>query len=119
MNLGVKEADYEWLTEELCKIANTHCQGRVISVLEGGYRIQGGVVSAFGRSVAAHLRVMFRENKEGWSAEANQKELNHELKQRRLHKEARGGSSRRGARGGAREGGSGHPRRAAGDDGRR
>ena len=88
VNLGVKEADYEWLTEELCKIANTHCQGRVISVLEGGYRIQGGVVSAFGRSVAAHLRVMFRENKEGWSAEACQKELNYELKQRRLHKEA-------------------------------
>ena len=28
VNLGVKEADYEWLTEELCKIANTHCQGR-------------------------------------------------------------------------------------------
>ena len=88
VNLGVKEADYEWLTEELCKIANTHSQGRVISVLEGGYRIQGGVVSAFGRSVAAHLRVMFRENKEGWSAEACQKELDHELKQRRLQKEA-------------------------------
>jgi len=24
VNLGVKEADYEWLTEELCKIANTY-----------------------------------------------------------------------------------------------
>jgi hypothetical protein len=88
VNLGVKEADYEWLTEELCKIANTHSQGRVISVLEGGYRIQGGVVSAFGRSVAAHLRAMFRESKETWSAEACKKELDHELKQRRLHKEA-------------------------------
>ena len=33
VNLGVKEADYEWLTEELCKIANTHSQGRVISCL--------------------------------------------------------------------------------------
>ena len=88
VNLGVKEADYEWLTEELCKIANTHSQGRVISVLEGGYRIQGGVVSAFGRSVASHLRAMFRENKETWNAEACQKELDHELKQRRLQKEA-------------------------------
>ena len=74
VNLGVKEADYEWLTEELCKIANTHSQGRVISVLEGGYRIQGGVVSAFGRSVAAHLRVMFRENHEQWDPEAAKKE---------------------------------------------
>jgi len=88
VNLGVKEADYEWLTEELCKIANTCCQGRVISVLEGGYRIQGGVVSAFGRSVASHLRAMFRENREGWSAEQCQKELDIELKQRRLAKEA-------------------------------
>ena len=88
VNLGVKEADYEWLTEELCKIANTSCQGRIISVLEGGYRIQGGVVSAFGRSVAAHLRVMFRDNREGWNTEACQKELDLELKQRRLGKEA-------------------------------
>jgi len=32
VNLGVKEADYEWLTEELCKIANTSCQAG-----EGGY----------------------------------------------------------------------------------
>lgn len=88
VNLGVKEADYEWLTEELCKIANTHSQGRVISVLEGGYRIQGGVVSAFGRSVAAHLRAMFRENKETWSPEACQKELDLELKKRREQKEA-------------------------------
>ena len=33
-------------------------------MLEGGYRIQGGVVSAFGRSVQSHLRALFRENKE-------------------------------------------------------
>ena len=89
VNLGVKEADYEWLTEELCKIANTHSQGRVISVLEGGYRIQGGVVSAFGRSVAAHLRVMFRENHEQWDPEAAKKEQELDLRQRRLQKEAR------------------------------
>jgi hypothetical protein len=89
VNLGVKEADYEWLTEELCKIANTHSQGRVISVLEGGYRIQGGVVSAFGRSVAAHIRVMFRENHEQWNPESVQKEQELDLRQRRLQKEAR------------------------------
>jgi hypothetical protein len=29
-----------------------------VSVLEGGYRIQGGPVSAFGRSVAAHVRAL-------------------------------------------------------------
>jgi hypothetical protein len=32
------------------------CEGRVVSVLEGGYNINGGVVSAFARSVEAHVR---------------------------------------------------------------
>lgn len=32
------------------------CNGRVVSVLEGGYNINGGVVSAFARSVEAHVR---------------------------------------------------------------
>lgn len=32
------------------------CSGRVVSVLEGGYNINGGVVSAFARSVEAHVR---------------------------------------------------------------
>ena len=30
----------------------------MVSVLEGGYRIQGGIVSAFGRSVAGHVRAL-------------------------------------------------------------
>lgn len=49
------EEDYEWITRHLIRIANTFCHGRVVSVLEGGYRIQGGLVSAFARSVAAHV----------------------------------------------------------------
>ena len=40
------------------KVANKCCQGRLVSVLEGGYRIQGGIVSAFGRSVAGHVRAL-------------------------------------------------------------
>lgn len=39
-------------------MANKCCQGRLVSVLEGGYRIQGGIVSAFGRSVAGHVRAL-------------------------------------------------------------
>lgn len=46
------EADYEWLTRELRAIASRHCEGRIVSTLEGGYNL-----SALGRSVAAHLRV--------------------------------------------------------------
>lgn len=56
--VGLVEEDYEWITEQLVKIANTCCNGRVISVLEGGYRIHGGIVSPFARSVAAHVRAL-------------------------------------------------------------
>lgn len=54
--VGMVEEDYEWLTEQLVKIANTCCNGRIVSVLEGGYRIHGGIVSPFARSVACHVR---------------------------------------------------------------
>jgi acetoin utilization deacetylase AcuC-like enzyme len=52
-NLGLVEADYAWVTKELMKVADKHCQGRVISCLEGGY-----VLSPLARSVAAHVRVL-------------------------------------------------------------
>lgn len=54
--VGMVEDDYEWVTEQLVKIANTCCNGRIVSVLEGGYKIQGGVISPFARSVASHVR---------------------------------------------------------------
>ena len=40
------------------KVAIKCCEGRLVSVLEGGYRINGGIVSAFGRSVAGHVRAL-------------------------------------------------------------
>lgn len=43
---------------DVIQVANKCCQGRMVSVLEGGYRIQGGIVSAFGRSVAGHVRAL-------------------------------------------------------------
>ena len=52
----MQETDYEWLTEQVVEVANKHCQGRIVSCLEGGYRIHGNIVSAFARSVAAHVR---------------------------------------------------------------
>lgn len=54
--VGMVEDDYEWVTEQLVKIANTCCNGRIVSVLEGGYKIHGGIVSPFARSVASHVR---------------------------------------------------------------
>jgi acetoin utilization deacetylase AcuC-like enzyme len=52
---GVLETDYVWLTRALVGVANQVCQGRLVSVLEGGYRIEGRNVSAFARSVHDHV----------------------------------------------------------------
>jgi len=52
-NLGLVEADYEWVTKQLMAVANRHCHGRIISGLEGGY-----VLSPLARSVAAHVKVL-------------------------------------------------------------
>ena len=54
--VGMVEEDYEWVTDQLIKVANKCCNGRIISVLEGGYKIHGGIVSPFARSVASHVR---------------------------------------------------------------
>jgi acetoin utilization deacetylase AcuC-like enzyme len=51
--LGLVEADYEWITRRLKDLADRHCDGRIVSCLEGGYAL-----SALGRSVVAHLRVL-------------------------------------------------------------
>ena len=51
--LGLVEADYEWITLRVKDIARRHAKGRIVSCLEGGYSL-----SALARSVAAHLRVL-------------------------------------------------------------
>ena len=51
--LGLVEADYEWITRRLKDLADRHCGGRIVSCLEGGYAL-----SALGRSVVAHIRVL-------------------------------------------------------------
>ncbi|WP_284617438.1 histone deacetylase family protein [Aquabacterium humicola] len=51
--LGLVEADYSWITQRVKDIADRHAGGRIVSCLEGGYAL-----SALGRSVVAHLRVL-------------------------------------------------------------
>ncbi len=51
--LGLVEADYEWITLRIKAMAERHSKGRIVSCLEGGYNL-----SALARSVAAHLRVL-------------------------------------------------------------
>jgi acetoin utilization deacetylase AcuC-like enzyme len=51
--LGLVEADYTWITMQIKEIARKYAQGRIVSSLEGGYNL-----SALGRSVLAHIRVL-------------------------------------------------------------
>jgi acetoin utilization deacetylase AcuC-like enzyme len=52
-SLKLVEADYAWVTEVLVDVAERHAQGRIVSMLEGGYALQ-----ALGRSAAAHIKVL-------------------------------------------------------------
>ena len=51
--LRFSDADYAWVTEQVKAVAERHAGGRMVSMLEGGYAL-----SALGRSVVQHLRVM-------------------------------------------------------------
>lgn len=52
-SFGLIEADYAWITTELKQLAASSANGRIVSMLEGGYAL-----SALGRSVAAHLKAL-------------------------------------------------------------
>jgi len=51
--LALREADYEWVTEQLKHLAVKYSQGRIVSLLEGGYAL-----NALGRSAVAHIKVL-------------------------------------------------------------
>jgi acetoin utilization deacetylase AcuC-like enzyme len=51
--MALIEEDYAWLTRELMALAARHSQGRIVSMLEGGYNL-----SALGRSAVAHVRTL-------------------------------------------------------------
>jgi acetoin utilization deacetylase AcuC-like enzyme len=52
-NLNWVEADFAWLTTQICDLADAHCAGRVVSALEGGYDLD-----ALAASTAAHVTVL-------------------------------------------------------------
>ncbi|MSQ54913.1 MAG: histone deacetylase family protein [Betaproteobacteria bacterium] len=51
--LRFTDDDYRWVTEQVKVVADRHAGGRIVSMLEGGYSL-----SALGRSVVQHLRVL-------------------------------------------------------------
>jgi acetoin utilization deacetylase AcuC-like enzyme len=52
-NLRLVEADFMWVTEKLAEAASRHCNGRIVSMLEGGYDL-----TALARSVGVHVRTL-------------------------------------------------------------
>jgi acetoin utilization deacetylase AcuC-like enzyme len=54
-SLNFVEADYKWVTQKLMEVADKSAHGRVVSVLEGGYDLEG-----LSRSVAAHVTALMR-----------------------------------------------------------
>jgi acetoin utilization deacetylase AcuC-like enzyme len=54
-NLQLVEADFGWATRKLMDVADKTAQGRVVSVLEGGYDLEG-----LSQSVAAHVIALMR-----------------------------------------------------------
>ncbi len=55
--LNLEDDDYRWVTDELMQIADHCCEGRIVSILEGGYSLE-----ALASSTAAHVRTLMKAN---------------------------------------------------------
>jgi acetoin utilization deacetylase AcuC-like enzyme len=53
--LRLETTDFAWITDQLVAVADKHCGGRVVSVLEGGYDLH-----ALAASAAVHVRGLMR-----------------------------------------------------------
>jgi acetoin utilization deacetylase AcuC-like enzyme len=58
--LNLDETDFAWATEKLMDLADRHCDGRVVSTLEGGYDLM-----ALAASVAAHVDTLMKARPTG------------------------------------------------------
>lgn len=54
-NINLKEPDFAWATQKLMEIADRHAGGRLASLLEGGYDLEG-----LAKSTAAHVDALMR-----------------------------------------------------------
>ncbi len=52
-NLRLSTEDFAWATTEILALARTHCDGRVVSTLEGGYDL-----NALAAAAAAHVTAL-------------------------------------------------------------
>ena len=54
-SLELETEDYAWITDRLVELAKVHCQGRIVSTLEGGYDL-----NALAESATAHIYALQR-----------------------------------------------------------
>lgn len=54
-DINLKEADFAWATKRLMEIADRRAGGRLVSILEGGYDLEG-----LSKSAAAHVMALMR-----------------------------------------------------------
>ena len=93
--ISLVEEDFDWVTQGLVRVANSCCDGRVVSALEGGYQIGGEFCSSFAKSVKTHVAALVTgaRTTAPWSAEdaeterAVEKMHLDEAAERRLQKE--------------------------------
>ena len=52
-NVGLTDADFRWVTEQIVDVAARSASGRIVSALEGGYELH-----SLARCVEAHVRVL-------------------------------------------------------------
>ena len=52
-NLRLTEPDFAWATAKIAEIAAKHAEGRLVSMLEGGYNL-----AALARSVGVHVKAL-------------------------------------------------------------
>jgi acetoin utilization deacetylase AcuC-like enzyme len=52
-HFDLAESDFAWVTDKVVELASRHAEGRIVSVLEGGYDL-----AALGASVCAHIRAL-------------------------------------------------------------
>ncbi len=53
--LALSDNDFVWITQQLMSVADEHADGRIVSMLEGGYSLP-----ALARSATAHVRELMR-----------------------------------------------------------
>lgn len=56
-SLELTEEDFIWITLRLMELADIHCEGRIVSILEGGYDLR-----ALASSVGCHVQTLMRAN---------------------------------------------------------